>query len=152
MVCPDNRHVPKGHQVPKGCQVPNGHQVSSLTQRDTIRSNSRHEWMGRQVPNGCQVPSLTPRNTLTAVTYQWVVKYLVRYPTVIRYIPWHRTTRFALTVVMYQGVVRYPNTTWHAPHKRRQLMMHKNCQWVDRPHTCQWVHLKNKRENPSKVK
>ena len=40
---PDSRQIPKGRQVPKGCQVPNGHQVSSLTQRDTIRSNSRHE-------------------------------------------------------------------------------------------------------------
>ena len=29
-------------------------------------------------------------------------------------------------------------------------MMHKNRQWVDRPHTCQWVHLKKKEKNQSK--
>ena len=30
------------------------------------------------------------------------------------------------------------------------LMMHKNRQWVDHPHICKWVHLKNKREEPIK--
>jgi len=29
-------------------------------------------------------------------------------------------------------------------------MMHKNRQWVDRPHKRQWVYLKNKREEPSR--
>ena len=35
-------------------------------------------------------------------------------------------------------------------HKRHQLMMHKNCQWVNHSHTCQWMYLKNKREEPSR--
>ena len=35
-------------------------------------------------------------------------------------------------------------------HKWRQLMMHKNRQWVDRPHMWQWVYLKNKIEEPIK--
>ena len=36
------------------------------------------------------------------------------------------------------------------PHRWHQLMMHKNCQGVDRPQTCLWMYLKNKREEPIK--
>ena len=36
------------------------------------------------------------------------------------------------------------------PYIRCQLMMHKNHQWINRPHAYRWVYLKNKREKPNR--